>query len=293
MKRDELQLQMKIAAVIQRHAASITARIDNFDPLHSKGPVFAAQQVLQPAGLYDFAEQHLRKFMDRFIVPENPDGNSSTAAFALMKLLLIRGRALYEVAQCADWARKYNDVFETHGSGRNLFRGEITLESARALILSGEVDDPRRMLQHMRKSRATVACQQRIDVADATVEHLASPSSGKAAEMLGLIEVPAGEFDEDLLIELGQAHAFIGDAPGAVRCVDRAMLAWSKWSGRRHPFDIVLSKFAQPLAQDSLFAPLVAFANHFIANTIKTQGKALRAKLDVQLKEWPIVPPSP
>jgi hypothetical protein len=271
------------------HFAQVAAgRICEFDPQHSKGPVLLAQRVLQPAGLYDFAEGHLRKFIDNFVVPENEDGDSCTAALALMKILVLKGRALYEVAQCADWARKYNDAFETHASARNLFRGEITLESARALALSGEAGDTRGLLQHMRKSRATVSSHGRIDVALAMVEHLADASSGKAKQILDRIALQDGREDEDLLVELGQAHAFIGDAPGALRCVDRALLACSQWSGRRHPLDIVLSKFAQPVQQDEAFAPVLAVANNFVAETVARHGKALQKQMDRQLERWPL-----
>jgi hypothetical protein len=271
------------------HFAQVAAgRICEFDPQHSQGPVLLAPRVLQPAGLYDFAEGHLRKFIDNFVVPENEDGDSCTAALALMKILVLKGRALYEVAQCADWARKYNDAFETHASARNLFRGEITLESARALALSGEAGDTRGLLQHMRKTRATVSSHGRIDVALAMVEHLADASSGKAKQILDRIALQDGREDEDLLVELGQAHAFIGDAPGALRCVDRALLACSQWSGRRHPLDIVLSKFAQPVQQDEAFAPVLAVANNFVAETVARHGKALQKQMDRQLERWPL-----
>lgn len=283
------QASPRITVKFLEHYAQMAAgRICEFDPTHSNGPVLLAQRVLQPAGLYDFAERHLRSFIDNFVVPENQDGDSCTAALALMKILVFKGRALYEVAQCADWARKYNDAFETHASARNLFRGEITLESARALALSGEAGDTRALLQHMRKSRATVSSQDRIDVAMAMVEHLADASSGKAKEILDRITLPAGQEDEDLLVELGQARAFIGDAPGALCCVDRALLACPQWSGRRHPLDIILSKFAQPLHGDELFAPVLAFANQFVAEIAANHGKDLRKKLDRQLERWPL-----
>jgi hypothetical protein len=289
---------------LEHFAQTAAGRICEFDPKHSKGPVLLAQRVLQPAGLYDFAEGHLRKFIDNFVSsrrltgiaatsglagePENDDGDSCTAALALMKILVLKGRALYEVAQCADWARKYNDAFETHASARNLFRGEITLESARALALSGEVGDTRGLLQHMRKSRATVSSHGRIDVALAMVEHLEDASSGKAKQILDCIALQDGREDEDLLVELGQAHAFIGDAPGALRCVDRALLACSQWSGRRHPLDIVLSKFAQPVQQAEPFAPVLAVANNFVAETVAKHGKALQEQMDRQLERWPL-----
>jgi len=273
---------------LEHHAQMAATRVCEFDPTHSKGPVIVAQRVLQPAGLYDFAEEHLRKFIDHFVVPENQDGDSCTAALALMKILVLKGRALYEVAQCADWARKYNDVFETHASARNLFRGEITLESARALALSGEARDTRGLLDHMRRSRATVGAAERIDVALAMVEHLADASSGKARQILDRIDLPAGQEDEDLLIELGQAHAFIGNAAGALCCIDRALLACPQWSGRRHPLDIVLSKFAHPLRNDELFAPVLAFANGFVADIVANHGNDLRKKLHRQLERWPL-----
>lgn len=273
---------------LTHYAQMASRRLCDFDPSHSRGPVILAQSALPAAGLYEFAEEHLRKFIENFVVPENHDGDSCTAALTLMKILVLRGRALFEVAQCADWARKYNDAFETHGSARNLFRGEITLESARALALAGEVGDTRKLLEHMRRSRATVAVRDRIEVALAMVEHLAAPSSGKAREILDGVTLVAGQEDEDLLIELGQAYAFIGDASGALRCVDRALLAWPQWSGRRHPMDIILSKFAEPLHNDELFAPVLGFTNNFVAGIVAIHGNDLRKKLNRQLERWPL-----
>jgi hypothetical protein len=273
---------------LEHYAQMAATRLCEFDPTHSKGPLVLAQRVLQAAGLYDFAEAHLRNLVRHFVVPENRDADSCTAAFALMKILVLKGRPLYEVAQCADWARKYNDAFETHASARNLFRGEITLESARAFALSGEAGDMQALLQHMLKSRATVSSQERIAVALAMVEHLSDASSGKAKQILDGIALPAGQEDEDLLVELGQARAFIGDAAGALSCIDRALLACPQWSGRRNPLDIVLSKFAQPLQNDELFAPVLGFANQFVAHIGANHGPDLLRKLDRQFEGWPL-----
>jgi tetratricopeptide (TPR) repeat protein len=284
-----LQASPRITIGFLTHYAQMASRrLCDFDPSHSRGPVILAQSALPAAGLYEFAEEHLRKFIENFVVPENHDGDSCTAALALMKILVLRGRALFEVAQSADWARKYNDAFETRGSARNLFRGEITLESARALALAGEVGDTRKLLEHMRKSRATVHVRDRIDVALAMVEHLAAPASSRAKGILDGVTLVAGQEDEDLLIELGQAYAFIGDASGALNCVDRALLAWPQWSGRRHPMDIILSKFAQPLHNDELFAPVLRFTSNFVAGIVAIHGNELRKKLNRQLECWPL-----